>query len=351
MVCASCGNAKDATERYQMPGATRSAATVTDAALLRMASAGPNWECAYCGSHQRAPAGECAQCGASHSEGRPIPRPQPSAPTAAARASARLRAVVRRVPRPVRVALAVTAALALAGTAWLLMPRTFDGTVANVHWEQRVHVDRYRIWEREGFAEQIPATALDRAPRGERHHHDVDVLDHYETETYTEDVACGEDCEYVAETCSETCSDDGNGFATCTESCSGGGQSCTTRYCPETRTREVPVYRSEPVYAPWFAYHLWDWGEDRVIAARGDDLSPRWPADDEVALGRALGAGEREREHRETEYLVRFRDPEDASGSLVEYHAASAAELARFAPGSVHRVRVWLTGTVEIAGD
>src|SRR5690242_14317058 len=48
-----------------MPANTAAEASVTEAKLLRMATAGPNWECAYCGSSQRKLDGTCGQCGAA----------------------------------------------------------------------------------------------------------------------------------------------------------------------------------------------------------------------------------------------------------------------------------------------
>src|SRR4051812_786332 len=75
--CQSCGDPKGADERYEMPGDTRKAATVTDPDLLRKASAGANWRCGFCGSDQRALDGRCGNCGAG-AEGAPAsagPRP------------------------------------------------------------------------------------------------------------------------------------------------------------------------------------------------------------------------------------------------------------------------------------
>lgn len=44
-----------------MPRDTVAAQTVTAVSLLQMATAGPNWQCSFCGSHQRRFDGECAQ--------------------------------------------------------------------------------------------------------------------------------------------------------------------------------------------------------------------------------------------------------------------------------------------------
>ena len=52
-VCQGCNHPKDGSERYEMPEDPSRAVSVTDADLLRMATAGPDWRCAYCGSDQR----------------------------------------------------------------------------------------------------------------------------------------------------------------------------------------------------------------------------------------------------------------------------------------------------------
>ncbi|MBX3272939.1 MAG: hypothetical protein KF729_21935, partial [Sandaracinaceae bacterium] len=162
-------------------------------------------------------------------------------------------------------------------------PDAFAADVSAASWRRVASIERYRAVERAGFVEDRPSDAFDVASLGMAHHHDEQVLDHHRTEHYTEDVPypdtetyteqeqCGEDCTSTPQTCSETCSPDDNGFATCRTTCTGGGQSCTPRYCavtrtrtvtrhrPEARTREVPVYRAEPRYAERFRWRVWRW--------------------------------------------------------------------------------------------
>jgi len=323
-----------------MPASPTTATTVSGAAPRRPANAGAHGRCGNRASHQRALDGSCAECGASREESAapaPAPADDGSEP--------------EWEPAPRRrwglvAGLTAGALLAMALVAWALTPREADLEVIDARWEHRVHVDRWRVWDREGFDEDVPANAFDRREMGPRHHHDVEVLDHYDTETYSEQVACGEDCVDEPESCHESCSDDGNGFATCTETCTGGGRSCSTRYCSETRTREVAVYRDEPVYETWYGYRVWDWGEVRVIRASGSGVQTRWPAEDEVALGRDLGDGERERSRRAQTYAVTLREPD---GEQHEYAPESLPELERFVPGSVHHALFHLGGEIEWA--
>jgi hypothetical protein len=62
--CQTCGNPKDASEEFEMPADTTLAPTVTDPTLLRMATAGPDWRCRFCGGDQRRSDQTCVSCGA-----------------------------------------------------------------------------------------------------------------------------------------------------------------------------------------------------------------------------------------------------------------------------------------------
>lgn len=363
--CVKCGDPKDASEKFEMPSDTSRAATVTDPELLKHAHAGADWRCGYCGSDQRRLDGECANCGGERGQGQGV------------RAAATPALVARDVrdmrslrPAPM-LATFTTVLIGMASTCGGAVgvtrladdvPPVVDvpATVADASWERVVAVERYQILDGEGFAETRPADAFDVQSQGQRHHHDEQVLDHmetetyyetvpdgFDTETYTEQVSCGQDCTTTPETCSETCTSDDNGFATCTQSCSGGGQSCTTRYCTETRTRqvprtrqeartrEVPRYRAEPRTAEWFTWKAWGWREDRVVRAGGTDSDPHWPAAGELHLGQGLGEGQREREVRRESFVVHL-----AGGPNRELRPATEEEFRRFAIGSTHTVRV-----------
>ncbi len=346
-----------------MPSDTSAAPSVTDPELLRQANAGADWQCGYCGSHQRRLDGACAQCGAAQSEGRRVP----VGGAAQAPGGAAPRALMAAAPRPAktawgRVALLVGLALAAVpcvtcmGVAVftdppppaLERPVTEVAEVTGGAWTRVVHIERYRVIEESGFVERRPADAFDIESLGQAHHHDEQVLDHYETEHYTEQVpyqdtetytdqeSCGEDCVDLPESCSEVCTPDDNGFASCNTVCSGGGQSCTTRYCSvtrtrtvtryrsEPRTRQVPRYRTEPRYAERFRWHVWRWGHDRDVTEAGDATqAPAWPTDEELAPPAPLAEGERERTTREETYAVLLRvgarDEQLSATSLAVY--------------------------------
>ena len=348
--CQGCGKPKDDTEEYEMPDDPGSAASVTDAALLRMATAGPDWRCAYCNSDQRATDGACGQCGAS-----------PSEPAVAQPVPLLARPARRWIRYAIGAGIAVVAAIAL--LIWnARRPHDYDATVTAVSWEQVIDVEHFANHEHQGFRESIPADATEITSVGQQVHHQEQVLDHMETEHYTEQVpdgfrtehytahvSCGQDCRSTPKSCREECTSKKNGFASCKQVCSGGGQSCTTRYCDESRTRQVaqtrtesrtrqvPRYRSEPRYAEAFHYKAWDWRADRTVRASGTAATGvHWP--DNGARTTGLPTGEQEREQRHASYTVTLRYHGDQT---VRFAAATPEALARFGAGThtVRRVR------------
>jgi hypothetical protein len=289
VACQRCGKAKT-TEEYEMPADVEQAASVQDAELLRMAAAGANWVCRYCGSDQRRFDGECARCGGERSAGeRGGPPPRPVA------------ARNHPAPRGARSGLP-TVGLAVAG--FLLISMLFAGCLVGLfsmrstsdnpgayrtpvavtvserheptgpvpgklvamHWEQRVDTERYQLLPGEGFADDRPAEAIGVRPAGTHVHHVDQVPDGFREETYTEQVddgyreesytetvsdgtrsesytvreSCGQDCRDNPKSCRQKCTSGKNGFAKCSDVCTGGGRTCSTRYCTRTRTRQVP---------------------------------------------------------------------------------------------------------------
>ncbi|NBD13436.1 MULTISPECIES: hypothetical protein [Corallococcus] len=369
-VCQFCKNAKDGSEQYEMPEDTASAVTVTDAALLRMATAGPNWRCAYCDSDQRAFDGSCRNCGAAApaSEGAsPAPAAGQKTQSSFRRGCGYALLVVVffgcccpfgigawNAPAP--SAAAISEQVVPAGPEW-----TRALQVKEVAWEHTVTVERYHLVDHEGFAEDRPEGALQVRAQGRRHHHDDQVPDGYETvyyteqrqsgyttETYREKEACGEDCSTTPETCKENCTSNRNGFATCKTTCTGGGRRCTTRYCSVTKTRKEPRYvdvrlsRQEPRYrtvsrdAQWYAWKEWNWTFERTVKASGTTLETRWPSDAELRPARALPKGEKERNSRGAKYTVAFQGE---GHPPVAYTPETLEEFQRFAIGSTHTLQ------------
>lgn len=375
--CQRCGKPKTGAEEYEMPSDTSEANAVHDEGALRLATAGANWRCRYCGSDQRRFDGACGQCGASQAEGKDLgaaPAPTASAPAELATGVSRSRGLVWAV-----LVIPVLFVIFFLFRKSAPPPPLFHdlpAAVASLSWEQAVEVERYKLVDREGFAADKPADAVDPHPAGQHVHH-VDkvpdgftsetytetVSDGYRTETYTESERCGESCTPRPQSCSQSCTPNKNGFATCRQVCSGGGQSCSPKYCsvsktrqvPQTKqltkTRQVPKYKEVPRYADWATWKAWAWTKDRVVKENGDTPETRWPTPEAVKLGVGLATGEQEREHRTVRYDVQIRTDD---GKSFDLHPASPEELQRFAAGSRHVMRVSRDGhliEVDPVGD
>ena len=164
-------------------------------------------------------------------------------------------------------------------------------------------------------------------------------------------MPCGEDCVDIPQTCSESCSDDGNGFATCTTHCSGGGRTCTPRTCsetrtrpvtrtrPEMRTRTVPRFRSEPRDAPWYRWHAREWQVERTAEREGSTEDPSWPSEEE------LGVVEGEDEARTTRSATWSVTLRDERGRSFVITPPSLEALAGYPIGAARTIEVSRQGT------
>lgn len=387
-VCQGCGDPKDASEPYEMPGDTAAAATVTDPSLLKLALAGANWRCRYCRSDQRALDGTCKSCGAS--QGEAMPRTRSVAQRAGPhKAGVPWRVALFGVAGAVLLLLVVSLTLAARGSrsatgsqrmgrvvALAKLPfRDQPCEVTSARWIHTVVVERYHRAAREGFEEARPKDALDVVAVEKRFHHTERVLvgydtvpytvtepDGYDTETYTEQESCGEDCTDLPENCQERCTSNENGFATCRTECSGGGQRCSTRYCTVTKTRQVPrtkqvtYTRQEPRYedqardAMWYRWRVWAWEPHRTLEKSGqNEQTPVWPDKDELKPAGKLGVGEQERELRRARYFAELSVLGEPSRKH-ELELESADELPSYPAGRRVMLRVWDGGRVQQLG-
>lgn len=364
--CQGCGNPKDGSEQYEMPANPELAASVTDEDLLKMAKAGPDWRCAYCGSDQRRADNSCGQCGAAIGTGTEIPDDADPVDGLVKPWWERYGKLMTRLA--IGAAVLVVLIVILVWNA--NRPRDYDAKVTAVAWQHTIDVERYAVRSRTGFKENIPTGAMDVTSRGQQVHHHEQVLDHYETEHYSVQVpdgyrtesytareSCGQTCTSKPQSCRQSCSSKKNGFASCRQVCSGGGQSCTTKYCSvsktrqvaktrtEYRTRQVPKYRSEPRYAEGFAWRAWEWQHERTVVEKGTDIAAaKWPAG---ALT-AMGGGEQEREKRTSSYVVSL----DYDGDQLKFAVPDAVTAARFTNGSPHEIHKerddWMVDGVRI---
>lgn len=357
-VCQNCKNPKDGSEEWEMPEDTSKAASVTEESLLKMALAGPDWRCAYCGSDQRRTDKGCANCGADALEAE-----EPEEAEAPRRVEPPLPPITRASPLKGCLVVAGIVGACLASGAvfrWnKLRPRDFEARVTDVSWNRTITIERYESVAFEGFKEDMPTEAQNVKSLGKREHHHEQVFDHFETERYTEQVpdgyrtesytereSCGQTCTTRPQSCREVCTSNKNGFATCRQSCSGGGESCTTKYCDvrktrqipktrtENRTRQVSRYRSEPRYAEAFSWTHWVWRPNRTLTANGTDVTCRWPTSN---LKKGLAPGEDEREQRDESFNVVLHYGDD--DRVLSLNPTSEEEFGQYPPNSKHALR------------
>lgn len=351
--CERCGAPRTPDSPERMPTDIESAPAVEDPELLRKFEGGADWGCRYCGASTFRADGSCASCGSPQGDSvGEAARPEPTAVDEPA-------PVRRRGP----LAVGVLGVLLVATALWALFhERTYTVTVDRVHWAAVVHVDRYAIRAHESFAEAIPGGAFGQTPLGQRHHHDEQILDHYESvpytvselagyrsESYTASEACGQSCTSIP----RSCTSNRNGSATCT----GGGERCSTRYCSVTRTRSVPYYhpvvhtrqepryRYEPRYAEWYGWRAWEWALDHDVPREGQAVTVTWPTAADVSL--RLGDGERERTRRDLRLQVHFV----GDGEAFEYEPKTEAEFTGFSVRSTHRIRKSAVGAVSAVDE
>lgn len=376
--CQSCGSPRTEQSPEWMPGDTSSRAAVQDPRLLQSFQAGADWRCRYCGSSQFRAHGVCAQCGAGQAQAQaPTPTPahhashwaqQPAAPRWAQQrpvdafanfeppAPKTAWSIMKEWARGHRRALVVVGVIGVALSValfFLLRTKVVEAKVIATSWERVVHVERYKIWDREGWS--ADATAFDTRSLGQRvHHHDrVKVGSH--TESYTERVSCGQECKTVKGSCrttQRTCKSNKNGSATCSGGdtvCSPDRESCSTKYCDERRTRTVDDYENVPRYQEWYAWRVWDWGHQRDVRASGTSVSDvAWPTDAQIAVGESLATGEKERALSRGESFSATLAWDD---ERFEYKPESVEEFQRFGLGTKHELKVGISHGVELLRD
>lgn len=359
--CTHCGS-PHTDEAYLMPDDVALQEHVTDPRLIEMSRAGENWSCKFCGSSQRARSGACARCGGEKTQ-----------PTALRTEVAHDEAGSRGVRFAARQGLSATTKLLLVSAALFCAaigtcavtihrkplsagktahtsvppteetfgPQKITAQVTGGSFRHRIVFEKKELGQREGF--DVPKDALHVEPRGSRVHHtdhvqqgfttepySVVVPDGYRTESYSERVSCGEDCTDRPQTCRKECTNKKNGFASCKDVCSGGGRTCTTRYCNQTKTRQIPKTRTEtrtrqipkyidvPVSAPYFGWKEWIWVESHFAESVGEGKALSWPTT-RPATG--------ERDRREASYTIQLTTKEGKSLSYAPPDETSYLDL------------------------
>lgn len=332
--CTQCGASRGADVKFYLPA---DAQVVTDASLLSLANAGPDWVCSHCNADNRGDANFCGTCGAEKGSSSShqvkdysfanVPRSAAaatphfhvnddndvhyadSAPTSmSTRDTADYSAyqpnedpydppqkkfTLPRIGLPhigLGVLFLIIAVLGLMFLSWATFHTTEVKThVTHFDWNRTVFIDQYRTVEEGDWSMPMGG----RLERTESHinHYDK-VFDHNETKHRSvrdgdEDYACGEQ-------------DDGNGFFT---------EKMCSRPKYKDETYDDPVYRDVPVYEPWYVYLIERWVLERTVATSGasQNPAPQWGVVTLQCANLAQIGCEHE-DHREENYSVTFRD-------------------------------------------
>jgi hypothetical protein len=321
------------------------AATVTDPELLKLATAGADWFCSHCTSGNKGDGEKCSTCGAPRygqaDEDHPDFQgdhkkvtigddpweegydPQPDIPPEAK--------YTAKKPEPPRWqntiqeeeydhqaahdagrqrmaflgggAALVLLAGCIAFAIWAFQTHEVEGTVSQMTWQQSTIREHWtdltvRKWRDETHeVREVPPTGGQGERAGmmlaggcrEEHHHDEKYVcgqdkkckDVYRTEQ--ESYSCTKSESYV---CGETCSNNGNGFATCSD------KYCT-RQVPDTCYRDKQVFDHEecwyedryctrPIAEIKCDFRTQEWRTVQTVPASGSGNNTRWP---EVEVG------------------------------------------------------------------
>lgn len=335
--CQNCRKPKDGEPFYDAPeNADPSyAQAVQSAELIAQATAGADWSCKFCGSHQRRDHHTCGNCGADQ-RGAARDVKYDGAPAAPAQPQ-------KKKDWPgsgwaIGMGLMSGLLTTILFFSWILRTREVQAEIVERRWEHKVVVERYKVVPEDGFDK--PSDAFDVSHQGQRFHHNDKVQDGTKRESYTERVACGQDCS----TTPTKCTTNNNGFKTCT----GGDQRCTTKYCSETRYRDVPKYKDVPVYKDFYSWKAWRWKHERDVIESGTEETPRWPTDADIALEKNCAPQEKERAEKKATYSVIFREED---GAKHEFKPEDLDLFESLEVGDERKIRVTASDEVSLVTE
>jgi len=248
------------------------AATVSAPELLNLAHAWEDWFCPACQAGNRGDSTHCVSCGCAYNDDAEEYPEEVKAPPVAR-------------PRPfqydwkkVWIVMALVSVVSALLMLWAFQTHGAEGDVAGMAWEQQTLVQTWTQTQIRSWKHQTTRRAEVEPRNGEGERAGMFLIpntcqqEHYEDESY----ACGTTRVCTPRTrtesyaCGESCSSNGNGFA-----------SCTTRYC----TRSVPdgescsdqtKYCSRPIYKDRCSYQTQVWKTTKTLVAKGIGTDTFW---------------------------------------------------------------------------
>jgi hypothetical protein len=294
--CPNCGAPRERGEMQMSglgssAGESNTAATVTDSDLLALAKAGADWFCTHCESGNRGDVQSCQACGSARTGEADEGYTPQSSDIDSSETTDKIEKKQPAKRKLGRWILAVLGACLFVGIGlvwWALSSYDTAGEVTTLSWR---HTTIRQAWTQvqrgawkmdttitkevaplEGDGERA-GMVLVQGSCQEKHHRDERYVcgSHEEctTDYTTESYACG-----------ETCTDDGNGFATCTT------DYCTNQVASGETCRTVDDYCSRPIYETWCTYNTQSWQHSATDRHSGSNHETTWPTLDAGPLDR-----------------------------------------------------------------
>lgn len=204
--CTSCGAPQPADIQFEEVDPTKFE-LIKDEALIRMAKAGPDKHCPYCGTRNKSTEDRCNECGADISTGALL-RKQGAKVGATQETSTPETAPKKKLSKGCLIGLILAAAIAcitlIIIVVMSLKSETITASVTEVAWNRSVVIEAYSIVEGSDWYDQIPEGAdLSSCSSKYRYTSDEPVVNSTETcgDPYTIDTGTGvgelvQDCTY-----------------------------------------------------------------------------------------------------------------------------------------------------------
>ncbi len=295
--CTACGAPQPADVQFNKVDSAKFD-LIKDEALIRMAKAGPDIHCPYCGTRNSSQAALCSNCGGELAAGGKARQSgtvvgattdQPPAPPAAP---------AKKMSKGCIFALIFIAIIAVVLTIVLISlsskTNTITAQVSALSWQRSIDIEGYVAVEQKAWHDEIPAGA--------------------------ETTTCTQQYRYTAD-----------------EPVANATEVCGTEYVEDTGTGigEVVQDCHYEVYEDYCSYYAFAWAVVDQAVASGSDLDATWPST-------SLTTDQRLGEENET-YTITF----NSDGKTYTYTTSDYTLYQKAKPGSTWQLEVNALGGIR----
>jgi hypothetical protein len=257
--CESCGAVRGKDVVFYLED---EAPEVKDEAMLSDALAGPDWNCKYCGTNNRANRDWCSQCG-YRSDSDNVEPPQPLIEDQIKKEE--IAYEKEKVRTDIKPYLIIGTAVLFGITAlwWMFSTYEVQSTVVEKSWTHTIETQDYKTVRERDW--DIPSRGRYVSESREVHHH-VQEFSHYETRT--------RQVSHRVRTGSRTVTHNrnkGNGYFETTYS-----QEPVYETRNETETYRHAVYVSKPIYRQKYTYDIEKWVSGQSYITTGVGIETNW---------------------------------------------------------------------------